>query len=140
MMGGLIYRWDGTAAKLTCEIIDGVYNLERIQRWCLKLVKLQAGSKAYLIWDRLTAHRSKAVRTFLAQHDIDVILLPGYSPNLNPTEWLWANLKGKELANCCATDITEAENEARRGIKRIRKRATLMQSFLAGAGLSFGSK
>ncbi len=140
MMGGLIYRWDGTAAKLTFEIIDGAYNRERIQRWCQKLVKLLAGSKAYLIWDRLTAHRSKAVRTFLAQHDIDVILLPGYSPNLNPTEWLWANLKGKELANFCATDITEAENEARRGIKRIRKRAALMQSFLAGAGLSFGSK
>ena len=140
MMGGLIYRWDGTPAKLTFEIIDGAYNLEGIQRWCRKLVKLLSGSPAYLIWDRLQAHRSKMVRKFLKEHGIDVILLPGYSPNLNPTEWLWANLKGKELANFCATDITEAEGEARRGIKRIRKRSSLMESFLAGAGLSFGSK
>lgn len=140
MMGGLIYRWDGAPSRLTFEIIDGAYNLEAIQRWCRKLVRLLAGAKAYLIWDRLQAHRSTAVREFLAQHGVEIILLPGYSPNLNPTEWLWANLKGKELANFCATDITAAEGEARRGIKRIRKRASLMSGFLAGAGLSFGSK
>lgn len=139
MMGGLIYRWDGTPAKLTFEIIDGTYNLEGIQRWCRKLVKILAGAPAYLIWDRLQAHRNKAVHAYLARHGIDVILLPGYSPDLNPTEWLWANLKGKELANFCAIDIAQAADEARRGIKRIRKKPSLMASFLAGAGLSFGS-
>jgi len=140
MMGGLFYRWDGTPAKLTFEIIEDSYNLESIFRWSHRLVKLLAGAPAYLIWDRLQAHRSKAVRAFLLHHGVEVILLPGYSPNLNPTEWLWANLKGKELANFCARDIAEAEDEARRGIRRVRARQALMASFLAGAGLSFGSK
>lgn len=140
MMGGLVYRWNGAPEKLTFEIIDGAYNLEGILRWCRRLVKLLAGAPAYLIWDRLQAHRSKAVVAFLAHHRVEVILLPGYSPNLNPTEWLWANLKGKELANFCAKDITEAAGEARRGIRRIRNRSSLMKGFLAGAGLSFGSK
>ena len=140
MMGGLFYRWDGTPTKLTFEIIKDSYNLESILRWSRRLVKLLAGAPAYLIWDRLQAHRSTAVRAFLLQHGVEVILLPGYSPHLNPTEWLWANLKGKELANFCAEDIADAENEARRGIRRVRQRLSLMAGFLAGAGLSFGVK
>lgn len=137
MMGGLFYRCDGSPAKMTFEIIKDAYNLASILRWCRHLVKTLAGQSAYLIWDRLQAHRSKAVRAFLQAHGVEVVLLPGYSPNLNPTEWLWANLKGKELANFCAQDIAEAEDEARRGIKRIRSRPSLMRGFLAGAGLSF---
>lgn len=140
MMGGLIYRWDGTPLKITFEIIDKAYNLPRIMRWCRKLVRFLAGTKAVLIWDRLQAHRSKAIRLYLSQHGVEVILLPGYSPQLNPTEWLWANLKGTELANYCPEDIEDAENEARRGIRRIRRRTHLMDGFLAGTGLSFGSK
>ncbi len=137
MMGGLIYNWDGTPAKLTFEIIEKSYNLELILRWCQRLVMLLAGAKAILIWDRLQAHRNKTVHDYLAEHGITVVLLPGYSPQLNPTEWLWANLKGTELANYCPEDITDAEHEARRGIKRIRRKSTLMEGFLAGAGLSF---
>jgi transposase len=138
MMGGLIYHWDGTPVKLTFEIIEKSYNLELILRWCQRLVMLLAGAKAVLIWDRLQAHRSKAVRDYLAEHGITVVLLPGYSPHLNPTEWLWANLKGTELANYCPDDIKDAEDEARRGIKRIRRKIPLLTGFLAGAGLSFG--
>lgn len=137
MMGGLFYRADGIPVKLTFEIIDGAYDLPGILRWCHHLAKVLAGTPAYLIWDRLQAHRSKTVHSFLQAHGIEVVLLPGYSPNLNPTEWLWANLKGKELANFCAEDITQAESEARRGIRRIRSRSSLMRGFLAGAGLFF---
>lgn len=140
MMAGLIYHWSGRPHKLTFEIIEKAYRLPDILRWCRRLVRVLAGAKAILIWDRLQAHRSKVVKAFLAAHGIDVVLLPGYAPQLNPTEWLWANLKGSELANFCAEDITDAENEARRGAKRIRRRLSLLEGFLAGAGLSFGSK
>jgi transposase len=140
MMAGLIYHWAGKPSKLTFEIIDNAYRLPDILCWCRRLVRVLAGAKAILIWDRLQAHRSKEVKAFLAAHGIDIVLLPGYSPQLNPTEWLWANLKGSELANFCAEDIRSAENEARRGVKRIRRRPSLLDSFLRGAGLSFVSK
>ena len=140
MMADPICHWSGKPAKLTFEIIELAYCLPDILRWCQRLVRMLAGQKAILIWDRLQAHRSNVVKTYLAAHRIDVILLPGYAPQLNPTEWLWANLKGSELANYCTEDITDAENEARRGAKRIRRRLSLLQGFLAGAGLSFWSK
>ena len=138
MMGGLMYRRDGAPAQLTFEIIKGSYNQISILRWCRRLVRTLDGKPAYLIWDGLRAHHNKGVRDFLKSHRVEIIFLPGYSPNLNPTEWLWANLKGKELANLCAEDISQASDEARRGIRRIRSKTSLMQSFLAGTGLSFG--
>jgi len=140
MMAGLIYHWSGRPATLTFELIKQSYRLPDILRWCRRLVRVLAGQKAILIWDRLQAHRSTIVLAYLAAHGIDVVFLPGYAPHLNPTEWLWANLKGSELANYCADDITDAEAEARRGAKRIRRRLSLLEGFLAGAGLSFGSK
>lgn len=138
MMAGLIYHWNGTSAKLTFEIIEQAYKLPDILNWCRRLVRVLAGAKAILIWDRLQAHRSKAVKAFLTEHDIEIVLLPGYAPQLNPTGWLWANLKGSELANFCAEDI--ADDEARRGVKRIRRQSSLLEGFLKGAGLSFVSK
>lgn len=140
MMAGLFYHGNGKPAKLTFEIIEKAYRLDDILRWCRRLVRYLAGVKAILIWDRLQAHRSKVVRSFLSEHGVEVVLLPGYAPQLNPTEWLWANLKGSELANFCAEDITEAETEARRGANRIRRRLSLLDGFLAGAGLSLGSE
>jgi transposase len=140
MMAGLIYHWSGNPHKLTFEIIANAYRLADILAWCRRLVRVLDGAKAILIWDRLQAHRSKAVRAYLEAHGVEIVLLPGYSPQLNPTEWLWANLKGTELANFCAEEITDAEDEARRGVRRIRRRLSLLDGFLAGAGLSFGSK
>ena len=127
MMAGLIYHWSGAPFKLTFEIIPEAYKLPHILHWCQRLVRVLNGANATLIWDRLQAHRNKAVAAYLAQHNIDVVLLPSYSPQLNPTEWLWANLKGRELANFCAEDISGAEREARRGMRRLRRRRSLMR-------------
>lgn len=140
LMGGLIYHWSGRAKQLTVEIIKRAYRLDDILRWCRRLVRVLQGAKAILIWDRLNSHRNKAVAAFLAKHGIEIVLLPAYSPQLNPIEGLWANLKRCELANFCAHDISDAEREARRGIKRVRRRHALMEGFLAGAGLTFGSE
>jgi len=140
MMAALIYRWDGRPEKLSFEIIPDSYNSVKILRWCHRLIRAMSGQRAYLVWDRLPAHRNGRVITLLAEHGIEVVFLPGYAPNLNPTEWLWANLKGTVLANFCAEDISHAANEARRGLKRLKRRLSLLNGFLAGAGLSFGSK
>ena len=62
-------------------------------------------------------------------------LLPGYSPDLNPVEDLWSNLKGQELANRCVEGLAEADEAVRGGMERIRPSA-LPFSFLRHAGLS----
>jgi hypothetical protein len=63
-------------------------------------------------------------------------MLPGYSPDLNPVEDLWGNVKGQELANRCVEGLGEAEAAVHHGMDRVRQ-SDLPFSFLHHAGLFF---
>jgi hypothetical protein len=62
--------------------------------------------------------------------------LPGLCAELNPVEYLWANLKGQELANCTADTVAEVADQAQHGIQRVCKSDTLVVGFLAHTSLS----
>jgi putative transposase len=61
--------------------------------------------------------------------------LPGYAPELNPVERLWANLKGRELAYRCEDRIEEVATVAERGVRRVRSSQHLLFGFLRHARL-----
>ena len=62
--------------------------------------------------------------------------LPGYAPELNPTEQVFGNLKSTELANLCRNTIADVEAIAEDGLDRIGNDARLCFAFLRHAGLS----
>ena len=62
--------------------------------------------------------------------------LPAYAPELNPVEFLWANLKDVELANRPTTSLAEVADQAQHGIQRVCDSDTLVIGFLAHTGLS----
>ena len=53
-----------------------------------------------VVWDGATIHRSQVVKDFLSRKKgrVYLVALPGYSPELNPVELLWSQLK-RELKN-----------------------------------------
>jgi hypothetical protein len=61
--------------------------------------------------------------------------LPGYAAELNPTELVWGNVKGRELANLCADNIDEVEHAVHTGLGRVGRSADLAFAFLRHAGL-----
>jgi putative transposase len=61
--------------------------------------------------------------------------LPGYAPDLNPTEQVWGNLKAKELANLCSDTINEVVDIAEDGLDRIGGDSALCFAFLRHCGL-----
>ena len=64
--------------------------------------------------------------------------LPGYAPELNPVEGLWANFRGKggELANLAGDTLDEVIAAATRGADRVRQTPHLPYSFLRRCGVS----
>jgi transposase len=102
-----------------------------------ELRRFLGGQKATLVWDGLPAHRSKAMAAWLRRQRSWLVVerLPGYAPDLNPVEALWANLKGVELANLAADTLQEVTAAAERGIQRIRATHHLAYSFLRHCGL-----
>jgi hypothetical protein len=96
------------------------------------------GQKATLLWDGLPAHRSKVMGAWLRRQRSWLVVerLPGYAPELNPVEALWASLKGVELANLAGDTLAEVTAAAERGVGRIRGSPHLAFSFLRHCGLS----
>lgn len=92
-----------------------------------------------IVWDRLSAHRSKMTRSFIAEQDgrIWIEYLPGYAPELNPVEYIWAYWKQHALPNVCPKDYWDLNETARRTLKRMRRRPRLITAFWHQAELSF---
>ena len=90
-----------------------------------------------VIWDGLQAHRSHMVRDFVAVTGgrIQLEFLPGYAPDLNPVEYLWGHWKHHELPNFCPKNFGELSYHARRALRRMRRRKTLVTAFWRQAGL-----
>jgi hypothetical protein len=132
------YRWDGQRCRLWFQTRPGSYNDETLMAFWRDLKKPLRGQKAILIWDGLPAHKSRKMKQYLQSQRAwrAVEVLPGYSPDLNPVEDLWGNVKGQELANRCVAGLGEAEAGVCHGMKRVR-RSSLPFSFLHHAGLFF---
>ena len=136
---GLAYRWDGKRSRLYFRLRPGNFDAPSLIEFIKDLKKHFRGSRVTLIWDGLPAHKSAEMQMFLrSQSDwLSVERLPGYSPNLNPVEMLFGNVKGQELANLCVDEISEVGAAACSGFKRVQRKQRLPFSFLKHTGLSF---
>jgi transposase len=138
MAAALCYGAGGGGASLCFHVHPGSYDTDSLIEVIGQLRGFLGGEKATLLWDGLPAHRSKAMAAFLTtQRDWLVVeRLPGYAPELNPVEQLWANLKGNELANVACEGLGGVIAAAWQGIERTRAAWQLPYSFLRHCGLS----
>jgi hypothetical protein len=70
-------------------------NMEAMQIH-LELISMEIKKHAVLVMDCAGWHISKALRV---PQNITLLFLPPYSPELNPQENLWQQLKSRELSN-----------------------------------------
>jgi hypothetical protein len=138
MAAALGYRPDGTAARLCFHLQQPSYNTDTLIGVLDQLAEFYAGQRVVLIWDGLSAHWSTKMRAYLdAQRDwLTVERLPAYAPELNPVEYLWANLKDVELANLPTITLVEVADAAHQGIQRVCTSDDLVVGFLAHTGLT----
>jgi transposase len=133
------FRWDFRRSGLFFQTRPGSYNDVSLVNFLTDLKREVRGRRTILVWDGLPSHRSGPMQAYLrAQRSwLTVERLPGYAPDLNPAELVWGNVKGRELANLCADNLGEVEQELRTGLRRVRRSPTLAFAFLRHTGLSF---
>jgi transposase len=101
-----------------------------------QLLRMIAGL-LLVIWDGIPTHRSKIVKTYLANgaaRRIHLEQLPGYAPDLNPTEWVWSFLKLADLANIACDHLPDLEVLIKNSKRRMQRRPELIQAFIRDAG------
>jgi transposase len=74
-------------------IHEGTVNATVFIEFCKRLLR-DADRPVYLVVDGHPAHRARATTEFVASTEgrLKLFLLPAYSPELNPDEWVWKNV------------------------------------------------
>jgi transposase len=109
--------------ELRWMIVDGAVNAPTLIRFLGRLVR-DARRKAFLILDRLKAHRARLTRDWLAEHrsEIEVHYLPPYSPELNPDEGVNADLKQAVPRKAAARSKQQLKRAAVSHMRSLSKR------------------
>lgn len=136
----LAFGCNGKRSRLFFQIVSESFNDEKLIVFLSGMLAEFKGKKVTIVWDGLPSHRSRRMTQYLQgqRKRLSVTRLPSYAPDLNPVEYIWANIKGKELANLCSDDLTLMVEGVRKGFTRIHESNHLNHSFLKHAGLSLG--
>ncbi|MET8453669.1 IS630 family transposase [Streptomyces sp. NPDC005209] len=90
--------------------------------------------KVHLVLDGHSAHRSRKVRAWLADHPdrIELHFLPSYSPELNPDELVNADLKRSLPMHNRARDQAQLAAETRRFFHRRQRQPHIVRGYFGG--------
>ncbi len=78
-----------------------------------------------MVLDGASSHRAKDLAT---PENMTLIFLPPYSPELNPAERLWEEIREKEFGNRIFDFLHEAVAQARVGLERLSANSRATQS------------
>jgi transposase len=99
----------------------------------LKHLLEQIPGRLGIVWDAAPIHRGEAVRHFLAQggangaERLELMLLPGYSPELNPAEGVWSYLKCVLLANVVCHNLPQLWQALTDAVRRLKSDPFIVQ-------------
>lgn len=96
--GRKFQRSNIVAAKLNDKIIapmqyKGITNATLFENWFEQCLLPCLSKENVVIMDNASFHRKNELFQIAEKHHITLIFLPPYSPELNPIEKFWANLK-----------------------------------------------
>jgi transposase len=134
-IGVIACKADGSDLRLLLDLRPGSIDKFVVADFVAKLRNEIAGP-VVLIWDGLPAHRSIVVKDQVSQFDSwHIEFLPGYAPELNPVEYLWSVLKGKDLANFCSDSLEQIEQKIEQATCRISAEPDIIRGFLKASSL-----
>ena len=106
--------------------------------YCKKLMNDVPG-KIYLIVDGHPSHKSKDTKKFVESTDgrLKLFLLPPYSPELNPDEWVWKNVKHDHVGRKAARTLDEMRAGIKKAFIRLVEGPDLVRAFFRSPDLAY---
>ena len=103
----------------------------------LQAVMAQVRGPLVVVWDNAAIHQRRLVLDFVAAHSrLSLVRLPSYAPELNPVEFVWAQLT-QYLAGRAPRDVKELMRLVQAGIHRTRNSQRRLFACLHGTPLDW---
>jgi len=105
----------------------------------LRRLVRSAGRKVYLIVDEHPVHKSAEVKRWIEKHrkQIRMILLPTYSPDLNPDEFLNNDIKANALGRRRPSSREEMMAGVRSYLRSTQKRPEIVRSYFHAPSVQY---
>lgn len=124
--------------KLRFMVHGGKVNASVFIEFCKRLLR-DASDPVYLIIDGHPCHRARATKEFVASTNgrLKLFFLPGYSPELNPDEWVWKNVKHDRIGKTGVTSKDDLKAKATSALRRLQRLPHLVQGFFRDPNLAY---
>lgn len=116
----------------------GSLTADKFIEFCKRLIADTDGP-VFLVVDGHPVHRSKAVKAFAASTNgrLRLCQLPGYSPQLNPDEWVWKNIKHDRVGRSGITGPDQFKALAVAGLRRLQAMPHIVRGFFGDPDLAY---
>jgi transposase len=144
----------GTGQRFRCNLMSTITNRGELSfrvfkenfngavfiQFVTRLLRLRR-RKVLLILDRHPAHRSAEVQRWLAQQAdrLEVFFLPGYSPDLNPDEFLNQDVKSNALGRQRPATRTEMIDGVRSYLRSTQRQPTIVKSYFHAESVRYAA-
>jgi transposase len=106
----------------------------------LKALLGSVPGKVFLIVDGHPVHKAKKVKEFIeneADGRLEMFFLPAYSPDLNPDEWVWNNVKNNRVGRNVIMGKDDLTAKAIGALRRLQKLPDVVRGFFRDPHLSY---
>lgn len=106
----------------------------------LKALLGSVEGKIFLIVDGHPVHKSNKVKEFAENETggrLKIFFLPPYSPDLNPDEWVWNNVKNDRVGRAVIMSKDDLKARAVGALRRLQKLPGVVRGFFRDPHLSY---
>lgn len=113
--------WDGALDYMTAEKM----NTETMSSFLKQVSEAHPNDFSIMVLDGASSHKSKELEI---PENVSLVLLPPYSPELNPAEQVWNRLRKNYFANKIFDSLEAATQQAERGLSEMASNLNAMIS------------
>jgi transposase len=116
--------------KLRFMTIDGRFNADKFIEFLKRLLH-KAKKPVFLVVDDHPTHKAKKVKAFIesTQGRLRLFILPPYSPELNPDELVWNNLKSHRVVRKMITGPDDLKQKVISSLRSLQKMPQKIKGF-----------
>lgn len=124
--------------ELHFQVYEEGVRKEEFLEFCKMLIK-DMNRPVFLILDNSQVHRSKILKEYAEQSNgmLTVYFLPPYSPDLNPDEWVWKNVKHDNLGRASVKSESELAKFAQAALVKLKEVPGKIRAFFCDPALRY---